>query len=58
MHESMGKSIAQYISNNIFYTSNNVTKLTEKGSYPINGLKSFIAIVITWSLFEAMVKVQ
>ena len=34
MHESTGKSITQHITNNIFCTSNNVTKLTEKGSYP------------------------
>ncbi len=36
MHESPGKSITQHITNNIFYTSNNVNKLTEKDSFPIS----------------------
>ncbi len=36
MHESTGKSATQNITKNIFYTSNNVTKLIEKGSYPIS----------------------
>ena len=35
MHESTGKSITQYITNNIFYSSNNVAIMTEMGRLAI-----------------------
>ncbi len=61
MHESTGQIYNLHITNNIFYTSNNETKLTEKGSYPISAWSveiKYSAIVIIWSLIQAMVEVQ
>ncbi len=60
MQESMGKSIESRLNTlqtTSFITSKNETKLTEKGNYPIS-VEINLAIVIIWSLFEAMVEVQ